>query len=275
MLLREDAIDTANEVMGDWLDLTPFERKYVLPHLTFWAWTKHIHKLFAKLAKENPSAIKWQLYLGSLAYDPESDPLEMYSSYVPTVGGGLAGTNFLNAFGDIVEGPIGSLALQGDASRLFAGTSPMPRILNAAFRGQNLAKDQPISRQYGTGEVTKTGQQKNVPLIKRPGELLGFSIQQFPLGTKVLDLLPSGQIPGTSIQTGPFERYDTGQARFKPMTSKPVPKFGGRLLTAARLLTLPGVPTMSIEKMKDIERRAQQRLRAFETAKKTAEARSD
>lgn len=272
----EDAIDTANEVMGDWLDLTPFERKYVMPHLTFYAWTKHIHKLFVKLAKENPAAIKWQLYLGSLAYDPDADPLEMYSSYVPTVGGGLAGTNFLNSFGDIVEGPLGSLALQGDPSRLFAGTSPLPRMAFGAITGRNLAKGlEPISRQYGTGGVTKFGQSKEVPLYERPSELLGFSLQQFPLGTKVLDLLPSGQLPGTSIQTGPFERYDTGQARFKPMTSKPVPKFGGRLLTAARLLTLPGVPTTSIEKMRDIERRAQQRLRAFETAKKTAEARND
>lgn len=272
----EDAIDTANEVMGDWLDLTPFERRVVLPHLTFYAWTKHIHKLFIKVAKDNPSAIKWQMYLGALAYDPDSDPLEMYSSYVPTPGGGLAGTNFLNSFGDVVEGPLGSFALQSDPSRLFSGTSPMPRILYGALLGENLAKGlRPISRQYGTGEVTKTGQQKNVPLIKRPGELLGFAAQQFPLGTKLLDLLPSGQIPGTSIQTGPFERYDTGQARFKPMTSRPVPKFGGRLLTAARLVALPGVPTTSIEKMRDIERRAQQRLRAFETAKKTAEARND
>jgi len=270
----EDAIDTANEVMGDWLDLTPFERRVVLPHLTFYAWTKHIHKLFIRLAKDNPAAIKWQMYLGALAYDPDSDPLEIYSSYVPTPGGGLAGTNFLNPFGDVVEGPLGSFALQGDPSRLFSGTSPMPRILSGAFPGVNLAKGlRPVSRQYGTGDVTKTGIQKYVPLITRPGELLGFATQQFPLGTKVLDLLPSGQLPGTSIQTGPFERYDTGQARFRPMTSRPVPKFGGRLLTAARLITLPGVPTTSIEKMRDIERRAQQRLRAFETAKKTAESR--
>lgn len=272
----EDAIDTANEVMGDWLDLTPFERRVVLPHLTFYAWTKHIHKLFVKIAKENPSAIKWQMYLGALAYDPDSDPLELYSSYVPTPGGGLAGTNFLNSLGDVVEGPIGSLVLQQDPSRLFTGTSPLPRILVAGLTGRNLAKGlQPISRQYGTGDVTRTGQPKDLMLATRPTELLGFAAQQFPIGTKLLDILPSGQLPGTSIQTGPFERYDTGQARFKPMTSRPVPKFGGRLLTAARLLTLPGVPTTSIEKMRDIERRAQQRLRAFETAKRTAEARND
>ena len=112
-------------------------------------------------------------------------------------------------------------------------------------------------------------------LAFRPTEFAGFALQQFPLGTKLLDILPAGQLPGTSIQTGPFERYDTGQARFKPMTSRPVPKFGGRLLTAARLLSLPGIPSTSIEKMKDIERRAQQRLRAFETARKRAEATND
>ena len=271
----EDVVDTANEVMGDWLDLTPRERKYVLPHLTFWAWTKHIHKMFVRVAKDNPAAIKWQLYLGALAYDPDSDPLELYSSLIPTPGGGLAGTNFLNPFGDIVEGPLGTAVIKQDPRKLFSGLSPLPRILYAGATGQNIARGREVTRQYGTGAVSETGTPFSPMLFQRPGELLGFSLQQFPLGTKLLDLMPSGQLPGTSIQTGPFERYDTGQARFKPMTSKPVPKFGGRLLTAARLLTLPGVPTMSIEKMRDIERRAQQRLRAFETAKKTAEARND
>lgn len=271
----EDVVDTANEVMGDWLDLTPRERKYVLPHLTFWAWTKHIHKMFVRVAKDNPAAIKWQLYLGALAYDPDSDPLELYSSLIPTPGGGLAGTNFLNPFGDIVEGPLGTAVIKQDPRKLFSGLSPLPRILYAGATGQNIARGREVTRQYGTGAVSETGTPFSPMLFQRPGELLGFSLQQFPLGTKLLDLMPSGQLPGTSIQTGPFERYDTGQARFKPMTSKPVPKFGGRLLTAARLLTLPGVPSMSIEKMRDIERRAQQRLRAFETAKKTAEARND
>ena len=271
----DNVVDSANDVMGDWMDLTPAERKYVLPNATFYAWIKHVHKLFLKVAKDHPASLKWTAYLGNFAYDPETDSFELYTDKIPLPGGFLAGSNWMNMFADVVGGPFGDLLVKGDPSGLLSPLSPLPRILGAAFLGQNLSRLRPVSRPYGTGQVSPTGAAQSPPLIRRPDELLGFSLQQFPIATRVMDLLPSGTIPGTNIQTGPYQRYDTGQARLRPGTPVKAPKVGGRAVAAGRLLGLPFLPTSSEEQLKDIERKAQQRLQAFETAKRRAEALSD
>jgi hypothetical protein len=178
-------------------------------------------------------------------------------------------------FADVVGGPFGDLIVKNDPSNILSALSPLPRILGAALGGMNLSKLRPISRPYGTGQVSPTGAAQSPWLISRPDELLGFSLQQFPIATRVLDLLPTGTIPGTKIQTGPYQRYDTGQARLRPGTPVKAPKVGGRAVAAGRLLGLPFLPSASEEQLRDIERKAQQRLQAFETAKRRAEALAD
>ena len=269
----EDAVDTANEVMGDWLDLAPWERKYILPHATFYAWVKHVHKLFMKVAKENPAAIKWTVYLGALAYDEESNPFDLYSGLIPLPGGKYASLNFANPFADVAGGPIPKL-VRGDITGVTGMLSPVPRLIGGAL-GVNVARGRAISRPYGTGEVTKTGAPALSPLFQRPGEFLGFAAQQFPIIPRLLDVLPTGTIPGTSIQTGPYERYDTGAARTRPGSRAKVPKVGGRALAAGRLLTVPFMPSTSEDKLRDIQRSAEERLRAFEKARRRAEAQND
>jgi len=268
----EDTVDSANDVMGDWMGLSPRERKYILPNATFYAWIKHIHKLFLKVAKENPSAIKWYVYLGNFAYDPDTDPFDLYTDKISLPGGFLAGSNFMNPFADVVGGPIGRAIVKGDPSSLLSPLSPLPRILGAGFLGENLPRLKDVSRPYGTGSVGSTGTERNTMLFRRPEELLGFSLQQFPIATRVLDILPTGTIPGTNIQTGPYQRYDTGQARLRPGTLDMVPKAGGRAVAAARLLGLPFLPTATRQQMSDIERTAKERLVAFEEAQKRAKA---
>jgi hypothetical protein len=271
----EDVIDTANDVMGDWLDLSPAERKYILPNATFYAWVKHIHKLFLKVAKEHPSALKWTAYLGNLSYDPDADPFGFLMGKIPLPGGGLAGSNFLNPFADVVEGPLGTFFIDKDPRRLLSPLSPLPRLLSAGVFGFDISQFSNVSRPSGTGEMSIGGSQFSVPLAFRPTEFLGFAAQQYPIATRVLDLLPSGQLPGTSIQTGPYERYDTGQARTRPGTRRLIPKTGGRAVGAARLLNLPFLPTTDRERLLEMEKAAAKRLRAFEKAQKRAEALND
>lgn len=271
----EDTVDTANDVMGDWMDLSPRERKLVLPNATFYAWIKHVHKLFLKVAKENPSAIKWYIYLGNFAYDPDTNPFDLYTDLIPLPGGFFTGSNFMNPFADVVGGPLGRLAIKGDPSSLLSPLSPLPRIIGAGIAGLSASRLKTISRPYGTGTVTETGSEGLTPLFLRPTELAGFTLQQFPIGTRVLDLLPTGQIPGTNIQTGPYQRYETGAARLKPGTQQLVPKAGGRGVAAARLIGLPFLPSTTEKRLKDIERSAKERLVAFEEAQKRARALQD
>lgn len=271
----EDTVDAANEVLGDWLDLTPAERQFVLPNVTFYAWIKHINKLFMKVARENPSAITWSVYLGQLAYDPGADPMELLANKARTFGG-FASANFLNPFADVIEGPLGKLFLDADPRAAAATLSPLPRIIGAGA-GVNVGRMRLITRPYGTGSVGLTGGEMPTILAapNRWNEWLGYSLQQFPLLSKTLDLLPSGQLPGTTIQTGPFERYDTGAARLGPRTRQKIEKVGGRPVAALRLVNLPFLPTTNEKKLQDIKTSAIQRLRAFEKAKAKAEAIND
>jgi len=282
-----DAADIANEFMGDYMDMSPAEKKWVLPHITFYAWIKHVHKLFAKLAVNNPAAIRWHLYLGALAFEEEADVLGLVSGSMLVKGYGYVDLNWASTFADVAQGPVGSLVQAASAGRpvypenplrpLLGAISPLPRIIGAAA-GANVAQVRGIRRAPGTGMVTSTGAPIEAPLILRPNELIGFASQQFPVINRVLDVLPQGEIPLLGIGTGPVRRYDTGQTRLKYGTNRPDVKGTGRFGwrgAASRLLTLPFLPELSEEEKKTFERSAKIRLRQFETQKRRAEARND
>lgn len=282
-----DAADIANEFMGDYMDMTPAEKKWVLPHITFYAWIKHVHKLFAKLAVSNPAAIRWHLYLGALAFEEEADPTGLVSGSMLVPGWGYVDLNWASTFADVAQGPVGSLVQAASAGRpvypenplrpALGALSPLPRIIGAAG-GLNIAQVRGIERPPGTGMVTSTGKEIPTPLILRPAELASFAAQQFPVINRVLDVLPQGEIPGLGLATGPVRRYDTGQTRLKYRTTKPDVKGTGRFGwrgAASRLLTLPFMPELSEEEKQRFERSAKARLLQFETAKRRAEALRD
>jgi hypothetical protein len=282
-----DAADIANEFMGDYMDMTPAEKKWVLPHITFYAWIKHVHKLFAKLAVNNPAAIRWHLYLGALAFEEEADPTGLVSGSMLIPGYGYVDLNWASTFSDVAQGPVGSLVQAASAGRpvypenplrpALGAISPLPRIIGAAA-GANIAQVRGIERPTGTGMVTSTGKEIPTPLILRPGELASFAAQQFPVINRVLDVLPQGEIPGLGLATGPVRRYDTGQTRLKYRSTKADIKGTGRLGwrgAATRLLTLPFMPELSEEEKEKFERSAKVRLRQFETTKRRAESLRD
>jgi len=274
----EDTLDTANEVMGDWNDLSPWERKYVLPHATFYAWIKHINKLFIKIAKENPKAIIWQMYLGQLAYDPDTDPLGLLAGNLRLPGAGITSTNFANPFADTAD-LIGGLTERGttgawspDLSRVLGMASPMPRMLFAGATGLNLSSMTPLSRQSGEGIPNKFGSVSANDLafaIRHPGQFASYAAQQFPLIPKLMDIAPTTRLPLTGTQLGPYQRYDTGGPRLIPGRQDMTPKYGGRLVALARLLTIPGTPaSQSQDAIEERERLAQERTRAYINAQR-------
>ena len=274
----EDTLDTANEVMGDWNDLSPWERKYVLPHATFYAWIKHINKLFLKIARENPKAIVWQMYLGQLAYDPDTDPLGLLAGNIKLPGAGITSTNFANPFADTAD-LIGGLTERGttgawspDLSRVFGMASPMPRMLFAGATGLNLSSMTPLSRQSGEGVPNKFGSISANDLafaVRHPGQFASYAAQQFPLIPKLMDIAPTTRLPLLGTQLGPYQRYDTGGPRLIPGRQDMTPKYGGRVAALARLLTIPGTPaSQSEDAIRERERLAQERTRAYINAQK-------
>jgi hypothetical protein len=265
-----DTINQANDVLGDWLDLTPFERRVVLPHITFYAWIKHINKLFLKVANDDPAKIMWHMYLGAMAYD---DDFNIYDWLAQNpvgsiLGGGVTNLAFASQWNDFFNGPIGSFVINRDIRPAMRTLGPSPRLLSAATVGIDLTQLKEVSRPTGSGAYDEQGFQVNQGLLANPfnaqrlGEFAGFSMQTFPLLKKVANLLPSADVPFTDIQTGPLKRFGTGATRTVPGTNIPVPEVGGRTNALLSLFNVPGREIMSAKQVQEMK--IQQRLRLIE-----------
>lgn len=264
-----DTINQANDVMGDWMDLSAFERRYVMPHVTFYAWIKHINKLFFRVSMNDPAKIMWYMYLGQMAYDPDTDPYGMFGGSVSSFfGNSLARVDFAGPFTDVVSGPAGALlapVLSGKPSEsvadpLFQMVSPVPRLLAAAagksLRGGFSNLDRPPGQQMLNRQGRQISPQLISPSPQRVSELVGVTIDTFPLLRKIADIMPTGQIPGTDVQLGPYKTYETGYARTRPGTNILVEKPGGRLGSLLNLFNVPGRPSMTKQQAEEEQRAA-------------------
>ena len=269
--LMFEVADTANKWLGDFADLTMKERKYVTQFVPFYAWIKHVHKVFWALAKERPQALAWYFYLGSLGFDPEEDPMNLKYGGTNLFGGVLS-TNFLNPLSDVLNGPLAYL-YGGDKRNALRGQGPVPRLVGALAFGTDTTTLSPIQRAPGAGGYSPSGSALNSGLLLPNGgslgEALGFAIQQFPLANRLVQASPvRGNIPGTRIALGPVATYKTGEARLSPQTNQRIEKWGGTPAAVGRLFSLPGIPYQTDEQIASVERAARARLKTVETMKR-------
>lgn len=253
--------ETANKYLGDFADLSPFERQYVTLGVPFYAWIKHIHKVLHALMIEHPDRLKWYVYLGTLGADVENDPLDLRLGTLP-VFGGAASTNFLNPLADFAEGPLASLMFEGDARPLLRTSGPVPRIA-AGLLGIDLPRATMINKPSERVTYSRTGTAQPSLLVptdpKTYGQTAGFMLQQFPIFSRIANLLPTSDNP--IMATGPTARYATGEARTNPISGDRVSQPGGRLAALGRLLSLPFIPSRSDEQIEDVYQSARARLK--------------
>jgi hypothetical protein len=281
-----DTINQANDVMGDWLDLAPWERRYVMPHITFYAWVKHINKLFFKLAMNDPTKIMWYMYLGQLAYEPDTDPFGILAGYVPSFAKGfLSRLDFAGPFSDVASGVPWNIFEQfasGNASEATlepaaALFSPAPRLMAAAVGKSLKGGITDLGRPPGTGAITQSGREVSPSLLSpaRFGELVGATIDTFPLLRKLADLAPDGQIPFTDVQLGPYKTYETGYARTIPGTNIKVEKPMGRLGALLNLFNVPLRPAKTEQQIIEEQIQAIKDVESFRKQKAKLEALRD
>lgn len=268
----EDAAATANKWLGDFADLSIAEKRYVSLVFPFWAWTKHIHKVFYALGRDHPESLKWYIYMGTLGSDLENDPLDLRLGTVP-VFGGAASVNFLNPLADVFEGPFVRF-VRGEPEGLGRAAGPVPRIAGAAL-GIDIGRMQRLSRPAGTGMYSKTGMPKaglgNLLDPSTYPQVAGYALQQFPIATRLAAFGPVGEtLPGTTLALGPVSRYSTGEARRRG-SGEIITQPGGRLGALGRLFSIPLTPSRSDEQINDVLKSAERRLKSVERAKKRAE----
>jgi hypothetical protein len=261
--------DTANDWLGDFADLSMAERKYLVPLYPFYSWTKHIHKVFLMMGREHPQSLRWYIYLGTLNFDPDEDPMNLrYGN--PSVFGGAVNLNPFNPFADVFAGPAAALISEQNIQPALSQLGPVPRLVGGAF-GFDVTKARPLQRPPGSGEYTESGLEQLTGLWRDPREALGFGLMQFPIAARALNILPGERIPGTQIALGPVTRYQTGEARLKPGTERRIERPGGRAAAVGRLFSVPLIPYQSDEQIDEVMRSAKRRLKTVARLKKRRE----
>ena len=223
------AVDDANEVMGTFDEMTPFERRVIRNIFPFWAWNRHITQLAFRTAVDNPARMLWTLRLGSYGTDPDLELPSWLKGSIP-VGGQLIPTNFLNPFNDVGGG---SIYTPGGAVRAL---SPGIRLGAFAFGLDPSRGLSPTTRRYDAGNLDELAQEN--ALRFDPSGLLYQTIKTFPLGRVALDVLPTGEIGGIGL--GPHPRYHSGQLMVT-RSGKPIDS-SSRLRALAPLFGIP-LPT--------------------------------
>lgn len=272
----EDAADTANKWLGDFSDLSMFERKYIVGQVPFYAWIKHIHKVFLAMGREHPQSLAWYIYMGNFMFDPNDDPLGLRYGGVNFFGG-VASVNTFSPFADVVNGPVGSMLLDNDPRAALNSLGPVPRLVAGLGFGLDISKLEKIQRPAGTGQYTDTGIASGgslLPIV--PGgsftQAAGFTLNQFPIAKRVLQILPGHNIPGTDIALGPTNTYLTGEARLDPITRQRVNKWGNTGGAIARLFSVPLIPFKTNKQIQQATISAQMRLASVDVLKRIKKA---
>jgi hypothetical protein len=272
----EEAANTANKWLGDFSDLTMWERKYVVGQVPFYAWIKHVHKVFVALGREHPQSLAWYIYMGNFMFDPNDDPLGLRYGGVNFFGG-VASVNTFTPFADVLGGPVGAMLLENDPRPALNALGPVARLAGGLGLGFDVTKLEKLQRPAGTGQFTETGIASGGGLLPvLPGgsvtQSLGFTLNQFPIAKRTLQVLPGRTLPGTDIALGPVNTYLTGEARLDPTTRQRVEKWGGTPAAVARLFSVPLVPFKTDEQIRKATIAAQMRLTSVAVQKRLREA---
>ena len=272
----EDVAQKANDLLGDFSDLSLRERKYVVGQVPFYAWIKHVHKVFVMLGKDHPKSIAWTIYMGNFMFDPDEDPLGLRYGGINFFGG-ISSVNTFSPFADVAGGPIASLLFENDVRPALNTLGPVARLIGGLGLGFDVTKLEKIQRPAGTGQYTETGIASGgglLPILPGGslGQTLGFTLNQFPIAKRTLQILPGRNLPGTDIALGPTNTYLTGEARLDPTTRQRVNKWGGSAAAVARLFSVPLIPFKTERQIQQATAAARVRLASVAVIKQIREA---
>ena len=231
----EAAVGMALRSMGDFNNMTRFERDYIKRIVPFYAWMRHITLASTHLALEHPFRTAWLLQM-SHVFNPNQDQ----AGTPDYLRGGLGlGGGWFVPFG-------GANPLSGNVGSIFTPPSQWPKEflrsvnpvikLGAAAVGLNLSQGREVTRPPGTGPLDQFG--RPMWSWQAPSEIAYMGLRQIPQGRLVTDLIYN---PTTrEFFPKPVLRYDTGAAI--KSQGRTIPQEGGRLNAAVRNFNIPYFP---------------------------------
>jgi hypothetical protein len=254
-----DAVDSTNQVLGAFSDLTPWEKQVMRQVFPFWSWIKFINKAAYELAIDSPDRVLFYAHLGSMAADPDDSGLADWLQGKTPLMGSLFDLSFLNPYSDAIVFTRNPLA---DATETFTSLSPTVVVplkvggeLAYGFTGREYPFLQTVSRP-GYLEGRREASTRGLGDILGGAAYLGVR-GLVPIARNVFDILPTGTIPGTDIATGPVQRFGQGSLRTTGAYAEPrLSPITGRV---GALLRTFGVPAQLIsQEMAQRQAREQQ-----------------
>ena len=262
-----EAVQFANETLGSFSEMTPWERNVVRQVFPFWSWIKFINTAAAKLLLDSPDRVLFYSHLGSMTMDPDSEGLYNWLQGKTPIGGLLFDLSFTNPYTDAIvfqKNPFQAgfeqttsfspaitftLSALGEAAYYTTGTK-FPAFITGTRPSYLEGSRTASSATFGdfVGGVAYQG-------LKSFGGPARNLLEVGPADTK---------IPFTDVAVGPGKRFTQGSLRSSGRYSElGLTDNTARLSSILRTFGLPG-PIISMEEAK---RQAEEQRLADEKAR--------
>ena len=244
-----EAVQFANETLGAFSELSPFERNFVRQVFPFWSWVKFINTAAGKLLLDDPDRVLFYGHLGSMTMDPDAEGLYEWLRGQTPVAGYLFDLSFTNPYADALlfqnnpleasfeqatsVSPVITFSLSGLGELAYGATGRKFPLLTTVSR--------PSYLEGRPGATTRTW-----------GDTLGgvayMGLKSFGGPARnLLDIGPSGTIPFTDIATGPGPKFPQGSLRTEGRYAQPrLSPWTSRISSTLRTFGLPA-PTITVE----------------------------
>jgi hypothetical protein len=262
-----ESVQFANETLGSFSDLSPFERNVMRQVFPFWSWIKFINTAAGKLLLDNPDRVLFYAHLGSMTMDPDSKDLYKWLQGQTPIGGLLFDLSFLNPYTDATlfqKNPFEAGAEQA--------TSISPVLSFGLSALGELAYSMSGSKYpiFITGSRPSYLEGNRTASTASPTDVLGGiaykGLKAFGGPARnLLEIGPEGaKIPFTDVAIGPGKRFSQGslrtEGRYADLGMSPNT---ARLSAVLRTFGLPG-PSITME---DAKRQAEEQRIADELAR--------
>ena len=269
-----EAVQFANETLGSFSELSPWERNVMRQVFPFWSWIKFINTAAAKLLLDNPDRVLFYSHLGSMTMDPDSEGLYKWLQGQTPIGGLLFDLSFTNPYTDATLfqsnpfeagaeqatsiSPVLSFGLSTLGEAVYGMSGRKLPLLTVVSRPSYL-EGRPESSSRGFGDTL--------------GGIAYMGLKSFGGPARnILDIGPTGKIPFTDIAIGPGQRFPQGSARTEGRYAEPrLSPNTARLSAFLRTFGLPG-PSITME---EARRQAEEQALADEKARLRRERERD
>jgi hypothetical protein len=262
-----EAVQFANETLGSFSDMSPWERNVIRQVFPFWSWIKFINTAAGKLLLDSPDRVLFYSHLGSMTMDPDSEGLYSWLQGKTPIGGLLFDLSFTNPYTDAIF-----LQKNPFEAGLEQATSISPVLsLGLSTLGEAAyfatGRKYPILMTPSRPSYLEGGPEASARTIADSlGAVAYLGLKSF--GGPARNLLEVGpadtRIPLTDIAVGPGKRFGQGSLRTEGRYAElGLSNNTARLSSVLRTFGLPG-PIISMEEAK---RQAEEQRIANEKAR--------